>query len=89
MLAGYKEGQPFLGTVGMIGTHYKDTHIATGQSCSHLFLYTSQVALTSCPLLSCSPLVEQLMQQADTSLHCGRRCMHVRLTAAFQGKAHM
>ena len=27
-----KDGQlqPFLGTIGMIGTHYEDAHIATG-----------------------------------------------------------
>lgn len=28
-----KDGQlqPFLGTIGMIGTHYEDAHIATGK----------------------------------------------------------
>lgn len=29
-----KDGQlqPFLGTIGMIGTHYEDAHIATGDN---------------------------------------------------------
>ena len=30
MIGGLQDGVPFLGTVGMIGTHYSDAHIATG-----------------------------------------------------------
>lgn len=30
MVGGLEGGVPFLGTVGMIGVHYTDAHIATG-----------------------------------------------------------
>jgi len=30
VVAGFKDGQAFLGTVGMIGSHYTDSHVATG-----------------------------------------------------------
>ncbi|KAK9804889.1 hypothetical protein WJX72_010345 [[Myrmecia] bisecta] len=30
VICGFQDGKPFLGTVGMIGTHYTDEHVATG-----------------------------------------------------------
>ena len=32
VIGGLQDGKPFLGTVGMLGTHYTDQHIATGAS---------------------------------------------------------
>ena len=34
IVGGWQEGKPFLGTVGMIGTHYVDDHITTGATMS-------------------------------------------------------
>ena len=31
VVAGLQDGKPFLGTVTMLGVHYSDEHIATGQ----------------------------------------------------------
>lgn len=42
VVGGLVEGKPFLGTVGMLGTHYSDEHVATGEfpfhtkSCGYL-----------------------------------------------------
>ncbi len=32
VVGGLEDGKPFLGTIGMIGTHYTDGHVATGTS---------------------------------------------------------
>lgn len=32
VIGGVQDGKPFLGAVGMIGTHYVDDHICTGNS---------------------------------------------------------
>lgn len=30
VVGGLVDGKPFLGTMGMLGTHYSDEHVATG-----------------------------------------------------------
>ena len=44
MVGGVENGVPFLGTVGMIGVHFTDAHIATGARASH----AAAAALPAC-----------------------------------------
>lgn len=36
VVGGLAEGKPFLGMVGMLGTHYSDEHVATGEHPFHI-----------------------------------------------------
>ena len=67
VVGGLQDGKPFIGTVGMLGTHYTDEHIATGkihQGDVRLHIVLQQLHLVDrlsvCALLK-SLLEEQIM----------------------------